>query len=59
MVLAAAGGLTAVAVGAGVGLEGFVSGWITVTAQFILTAANLSQDRRPRMVGLGVSATYQ
>ena len=49
----AAVGLTAVAVGAGVGLGGFVSGWITVMAQFILTTTNLSHDGRPRMTGPG------
>ena len=37
----AAVGMTTVAVGAGVGLGGFVLGWITVMAQFILTTANL------------------
>ena len=58
-VAGAAVSLTAVAVGAGVGLGGFVLGWIVVTAQFILTSSNLSQDGRPRMAGLGVSATYQ
>ena len=45
MGLAAAGaavGLTTVAVGTGAWLGGFVSGWITVTAQFILTTASLS-----------------
>ena len=52
-------GLTTVAVVAGVGLGGFVLGWITVMAQFILTTANLLQDGRPRMEGLGLSATYQ
>ena len=55
----AAVGLTAVAVGAGAGLGGFVSGWITVMAQFIFTTANHLQDGRPRMAGPGVSATYQ
>ena len=50
--MAAAVGLTTVAVGAGAGLGGFVSGWITVTAQFILTTANLLHDGRPRMAGL-------
>ena len=56
MGLAAAGdalGLTTVAVGAGAGLGGSVSGWITVTAQFILTTANLLHDGRPRMAGWG------
>ena len=62
MGLAAAGaavGLTVVAVGTDAGLGGFVPGWITVMAQFILTTANLSHDGRPRMAGPGVSATYQ
>ena len=62
MGLAAAGAavcLTAVAVGAGAGLGGFVLGWITVMAQFILTTASLWHVGRPRMAGLGVSATYQ
>ena len=62
MGLAAAGvavGLTAVAVGVGARLGGFVSGWKTVMAQFILIAANLSHDGRPRIAGPGVSATYQ
>ena len=56
MGLAAAGaavGLTAVDAGAGAGLGGFVSSWITVKAQFILTTANLSHDGRPRMAGPG------
>ena len=51
MGLAAAGaavGLTAVAVGLGAGLGGFVSGWIIVMAQVILTIANLLHDGRPR-----------
>ena len=51
--------LAAVTVGADVGLGDLVSGWATVTAQFIFTTANLSHDRRPRMAGLGVSVTYQ
>ena len=55
----AAVGLTAAAVRAGTGLGGFVSGWITVTAQLIFTTANLLHDGRPRMAGQGVSATYQ
>ena len=55
----AAVGLTAVAVGAGVGLEGFLLGWIAVMKLFILTTANLLHDGRPRMAGLGVSATNQ
>ena len=54
----AAVGLTTVVVGAGAGPGGFMSGWITVMAQFILTTANLSHDRRPRVAGPGVSATY-
>ena len=56
---AVAVGLTTVTVGVGAGLTGFVLGWITVMAQFILTTANLSHDGRPRMVGPGVSAPYQ
>ena len=62
MGLAAAGaavGLTAIAVGAGARLGGFVSSWITVMAQFILTTANLLHHGRPRMARPGVSATYQ
>ena len=55
----AAVGLTAAAVGVGAGFGGFVLGWITVTAQFILTTSNLLHDGRPRMAGPGVSATYQ
>ena len=55
----AAVGLTAVAVGEGAGLGGFVSGWITVMAQFILTTTNLLHVGSPRMAGPGVSATYQ
>ena len=51
--------LSAVAVGAGAGLRGLVSGWATVTAQFIFTTANSLHDERPRMVGPGVSVTYQ
>ena len=61
MGLAAAGaaiGLTTVAMGVGAGLGGFVSDWITVMAQFILTTTNRLQDGRPRMAGSGVSATY-
>ena len=52
-------GLAAVAVGAGERLGGLVSGWATVVAQFIFTTTNLLHDGRPRMAGLGVSATYQ
>ena len=62
MALAAAGaavGLSTVAVGPGAGLGGFVLHWITLTAQFILTTANLLHDGRPSMAGPGVSATYQ
>ena len=55
----AAVGLTAVAVGAGMGIGGFVLGWITMMVQFILTTTNLLHDGRPRMAGLGVSAMYQ
>ena len=55
----AAVGLTAVAVGAGAWLGGFVLGWMTVMAQFILTTAFLLPDGRPRMADPGVSATYQ
>ena len=40
----AAVGLTVVAVGAGPGLGDSVSGWITVTAQFILTTTNCLYD---------------
>ena len=62
MGLAASGaavGFTVVAVGAGTGPGGFMSGWITVMAQFILTTPNLLHDGRPRMAGLGESVTYQ
>ena len=55
----AAVGLATVAVGAGAGLGGFVLGWITVMAQFILTITNLLCNGRPRMAGPGVSAMYQ
>ena len=40
----AAAGLTAVVVGAGAGLGDFMSGWITMMTQLILTTANLSHD---------------
>ena len=59
MDLAAAAGLTTVAVGPGAGLGGFVLGWITVMVQLILTTANLLYDGRPRKAGPGVSVTYQ
>ena len=62
MGLAAAGaavGLTTIAVRVGAGLGGFVLAWIPVIAQFILMTANLLHDGRPKMAGLGVSATYQ
>ena len=49
----AAVGLTTVAVRAGAGLGGLVSGWITVMAQFILTTTNLLHDGSPRMAGPG------
>ena len=52
-------GLTIVAVEAGVGFGGLVSGWTTVAAQLIFTTANLLHDGRPRMAGPWVSATYQ
>ena len=38
---------------------GFVPGCMTVMAQFIFMTASLSHEGRPRMVGPGVSATYQ
>ena len=62
MDLAAAGavvGLTAVAVGVGAGLGGFVSGWITVMAQFILTTAYLCMMEDLGWQDWGVSMTYQ
>ena len=54
----AAVGLTAVAVRTGTGLGGFAFGWITVMAKFIFTTANILHNGRPRMAGLGMSATY-
>ena len=63
MDLAAVGTVADVAivavVEAGVGLGGFVLGCMTVTAQFIFMITSLLHDGRPRMAGLGVSATYQ
>ena len=38
---------------------GWVQGCLTVMAQFIFTAASFSLEGRPRIVGSGVSATYQ
>ena len=46
-------------VGSGAGLRGLEVLWTTVMAQFIFTTPNLSHEERPRMVVLGVSATYQ
>ena len=43
----------------GAGLEGFLLGCMTVTAQFIFMIASLLHDGRPRIAGLGVSAMYQ
>ena len=45
--------------GSSAGFGGFVLGCRTVTTQFIFTIASLLHDGRPRMAGLGVSATYQ
>ena len=63
MDLAAVGtvaGLTFFAVvEAGAGLWGFVLSLMTVMAQFIFMIASLSHDGRPRITGLGVSATYK
>ena len=39
--------------------EGCVLGCLMVMAQFIFTTASFSLEGRPRMVGPGVSATYQ
>ena len=39
--------------------EGCVLGCLTVMALFIFTTASFSLEGRPRMVGPGVSATYQ
>ena len=41
------------------GHGGFVPGQMTVMAQFIFLTASFSLEGRPRMAGLGVSATYQ
>ena len=38
---------------------GCVQGCLMVMAQFIFTTASFSLEGRPRMVGPGVSATYQ
>ena len=38
---------------------GCVPGCLTVMAQFIFTTASFSLEGRPRMVGPGVSTTYQ
>ena len=43
----------------GVGLGVLVSGWATVTTQFIFTTSSLLHEGRPRMAGPGVSAVYQ
>ena len=45
--------------GAGVGPGRWEVSWMTLTAQFILKNSNISHDGNPRMVGPGVSATYQ
>ena len=45
--------------GAGVGPGRSEVPWMTLTAQFILTTSNLSNEGSPRMAGPGVSATYQ
>ena len=39
--------------------EGCVLGCLMVMAQFIFTMASFSLEGRPRMVGPGVSTTYQ
>ena len=44
---------------AGAGLWGFVSGCMTVMAQFIFITASLWHEGRPRMAGPGVSVMYQ
>ena len=58
-VISGSDGLGCCCCGSRAGLRGLVSGWATVMAQFIFTTTNLSHDGRPRMVGPGVSATYQ
>ena len=54
-----AAGLVTVAVETGAEHGGFVPGCMMVMAQFIFTTASFSLECRPRMAGLGVSATYQ
>ena len=63
MDLAASGAVAGLVVAAVVetcaGHGGFVPGHVVVMAQFIFTTASFSFEGRPRMVGPGVSATYQ
>ena len=56
---AVAGLVPAAVVEIGAGQGGFVPGNVVVMAQFILTTASSSLEGRPRMVGPGMSATYQ
>ena len=53
---AVAGLVVATVVETGAGCE---PGCLTVMAQFIFTTASFSLEGRPRMVGPGVSTTYQ
>ena len=60
MDLAASGAVAGLVVAAVVETgAGCVLGCLTVTAQFIFITASFSLEGRPRMVGTGVSATYQ
>ena len=52
-------GLFVAAVEAGAGHGEFLPGCMTVMAKFIFTTASFSLEGRPRMVGPGVSVTYQ
>ena len=54
-----AGLVVAAVVETGARCGGFVPGHMTVKTQFILTTASFSLEGRPKMVGPGVSATYQ
>ena len=54
-----AGLVVAAVVETGAGCGGFMSGHMTVMAQFIFTTVSFSLEGRPRMAGPGVSAMYQ
>ena len=56
---AEAGLVAAAVVETGAGHGSFVPGHVVIMVQFIFMTASFSLEVRPRMVGPGVSTTYQ